>query len=67
MDRENDLETQLESQETEVWNMNDETQLSLPIVVYSWPEGELRGTLVREQVHRLVQARQEAQGERGGA
>jgi len=67
MDRENDLETQLESQETEVWNMNDETQLSLSIVVYSWPEGELRGKLVREQVQRLVQARQEAQGESGGA
>jgi hypothetical protein len=67
MDRENDLETQLESQETEVWNMNDETQLTLPIVVYSWPEGELRGKLVREQVQRLVQSRQAAQGERGGA
>ena len=67
MDRENDLETQLESQETEVWNMNDETQLSLPIVVYSWPEGELRGKLVREQVQRLVQSHQAAQGERGNA
>jgi uncharacterized RDD family membrane protein YckC len=35
-------------------------KLAGTIVVYSWPEGELRGTLVREQVHRLVQARQEA-------
>jgi len=67
MDRGNDLETQLGSQETEVWNMNDETQLTLPIVVYSWPQGELRGKLVREQVQRLVQARQAAQGERGSA
>jgi hypothetical protein len=36
-------------------------------VVYSWPEGELRGTLVREQVHHLVQARQAAQRKRDGA
>ena len=41
--------------------------IGLEVVVYSWPEGELRGTLVREQVHRLVQARQAAQRERDGA
>ena len=42
-------------------------KLAGTIVVYSWPEGELRGTLVREQVHRLVQARQAAQRESDGA
>jgi uncharacterized RDD family membrane protein YckC len=42
-------------------------KLAGTIVVYSWPEGELRGTLVREQVHRLVQARQTAQREKDGA
>jgi uncharacterized RDD family membrane protein YckC len=42
-------------------------KLAGTIVVYSWPESELRGTLVREQVHRLVQARQTAQREKDGA
>jgi hypothetical protein len=36
-------------------------------VAYSWLGGELRGMLVREQVHRLAQARQAVQWESGGA
>ena len=42
-------------------------KLAGTIVVYSWPEDELQGTLVNEQVHRFVQARQAAQSERDDA
>ncbi len=42
-------------------------KLAGTIVVYSWPEGELHGTLVRDQVHRFVQERQKAQREKGSA
>ena len=36
-------------------------KLADTMVVYAWPEAELKGTLVREQVQRLVQQRQNAQ------
>jgi uncharacterized RDD family membrane protein YckC len=42
-------------------------KLAGTIVVYSWPEGEPRGTLVRDQVRRIVLQRQAAQQEKGGA
>lgn len=42
-------------------------KLADTIVVYSWPEAELQGTLVREQVQRLVQQRQNAQKGQGQA
>ena len=42
-------------------------KLAGTIVVYSWPEDELQGTLVQEQVQGFVQARQAAQREKDGA
>jgi uncharacterized RDD family membrane protein YckC len=41
-------------------------KLAGTIVVYSWPEEGLRGTLVRDQVQRLIQARQSVQNEGEG-
>jgi uncharacterized RDD family membrane protein YckC len=41
-------------------------KLAGTIVVYSWPEGQMQGTLVRDQVQRIVQERQKAQREKGG-
>jgi uncharacterized RDD family membrane protein YckC len=42
-------------------------KLAGTIVVYSWPEGELGGTLIRDRVQRFVQERQAAQREKGSA
>ena len=42
-------------------------KLAGTIVVYSWPEQELHGTLVRERVHRFVQERRAAQRGRDGS
>jgi len=41
-------------------------KLAGTIVVYSWPEGLMRGTLVRDRVQRFVQERQTAQKEKSG-
>jgi len=37
------------------------------IVVYSWPEEEMRGTMVRDRIQRLVRERREARRQRGHA
>ena len=42
-------------------------KLAGTIVVYSWPEGLMRGTLVRDRVLRLVRERQAAPSEKGAA
>jgi len=41
-------------------------KLAGTIVVYSWPEGLMRGTLVRDRVQRFVQERHAAQKEKSG-
>lgn len=41
-------------------------KLAGTVVVYSWPEGQMQGTMVRDQVQRFVQERQRAQREKGG-
>jgi len=42
-------------------------KLAGTIEVYSWPEGQLQGTLVRDRVLRLVRERQAAPSEKGAA
>jgi uncharacterized RDD family membrane protein YckC len=40
-------------------------KLAGTIVVYSWPEGELKGTFIRDQVHRIRHRHQISQAEEG--